>query len=436
MYQTWLKMGLDKGIQDLEIYATKNRSLKLSVYQNKLDQHVQSEVSSVTIRGIYDNKLSTVRFENMALENVDKMLNQLIENAKALTVVEPAIIFEGSPTYPKVEENHFDFKQVPVIDKINLIKSLEAGLLKGEFVSQVQTAQYQENESQTVIVNSKGLNLKRTNAFAYAYAIGVFKKDESDIQTAYDMKLVKSFDEFNVKEMVSNTLKIGQSKLGGKSIPTKSYPVIFDHDMFADILNVFSNIFSGEAAFRNMTSLKNKVGEKIMDSKINLVNDPLHESAYFKYAFDDEGVASERRYVVKDGVFTGFNHNLKTAKIFNTQPTGNGFGGGISMANFVLEPGNTSLEDMIKGVEDGILITDLIGLHAGVKTISGEFSLQAAGQRIEKGQLTHAVKMIVVSGNFFEMMNHIVTIGSDLKFSLSGVGSPSVLVESLMISGE
>lgn len=436
MYQTWLQMGLDKGITDLEIYAVKNRSLKLSVYQNKLDQHVQSQVSSVTIRGIYQNKLSTVRFENMDLAHVEKMLDQLIENAKALTVVEPAIIFEGSPSYPVVEEDRFDFTSIPVIDKINLIKALEQGILKGEYVAQVQTAQYQEIESVTTLVNSKGLNLSRNQSYAYAYAVGVFKKDESDIQTAYDIKLAKKFSDFDVDEMIQSTLKMGSAKLGGKSIPTKAYPVIFDHDMFADILNVFSSIFSGEAAFRNMTALKTKVGEKIFDSKINLVNDPLHEGAYFKAPFDDEGVACAKRYVVKDGVFTGFNHNLKTAKIFNTEPTGNGFGGGVQMANFVLEPGTTSLDEMIQGIESGVIITDLIGLHAGVKTISGEFSLQAAGQMIENGKITHPVKMIVVSGNFFDMMNHIVTIGNDLKFNLSGVGSPSVLVESLMISGE
>lgn len=436
MYQSWLKLGLDKGITDLEIYAVKNRSLKLSVYQNKLDQHVQSEVESVTIRGIYQNKLSTVRFENLSLENVDHMLNQLIENAKALTVVEPAIIFEGSKPYPVVEEDKFDFSAVPVIDKINLLKKLEQGLLKNPAVSQVQTTQYQEVASVTTLVNSKGLNLSRTQSYAYAYAIGVFKKDESDIQTAYDIKLAKKFEDFNVDQMIQTTLDMGLAKLGGKSIPTKTYPVIFNNEMFSDILNVFSSIFSGEAAYRNITPLKDKVGKPIFDSKINLVNDPLHQDAFFKVPFDDEGVACQQRYVVKDGVFTGFNHNLKTAKIFNTEPTGNGFGGSIQMSNFVLQPGNTSLEDMIKGVEDGVLITDLIGLHAGVKTISGEFSLQAAGQKIENGKIVRAVKMIVVSGNFFEMMNHIVTLGSDLKFNLSGVASPSVLVESLVISGE
>jgi PmbA protein len=436
MYTNWIKLGLSKGITDLEIYAVKNRSLKLSVYQNKLDQHVQSQVESVTIRGIYQNKLSTVRFENLSDTNVSKMLDQLIENAKALTVVEPAIIYEGSPSYPEVHEELFDFQSVPVIDKINLLKSLEQHILVCPDVSQVQTTMYQEIEAKTALVNSKGLNLSRHQSYAYAYAIGVFKRGEADIQTAYDIKLAKKFSEFNPTEMAKTTIDLGVAKLGGKTIKTGSYPVVFNNEMFSDMLNVFSSIFSGEAAFRNMTPLKTKVGEKIFDSKVNLVNDPLHQDAFFKLPFDDEGVACQKRHVIKDGVFTGFNHSLKTAKIFNTAPTGNSFGSSIQMANFVLEPGTKGFEELIKDIEDGVLITDLVGLHAGVKTVSGEFSLQAAGQKIEHGKIAFPVKMIVVSGNFFDMMNHVVGIGNDLKFNLSGVASPSVHIESLMIGGE
>jgi PmbA protein len=436
MYTNWIKLGLSKGITDLEIYAVKNRSLKLSVYQNKLDQHVQSQVEYVTIRGIYQNKLSTVRFENLSDTNVSKMLDQLIENAKALTVVEPAIIYEGSPSYPEVHEELFDFQSVPVIDKINLLKNLEQNILACPDVSQVQTTMYQEVEAKTALVNSKGLNLSRHQSYAYAYAIGVFKRGEADIQTAYDIKLAKKFSEFNPTEMAKTTIDLGVAKLGGKTIKTGSYPVVFNNEMFSDMLNVFSSIFSGEAAFRNMTPLKTKVGEKIFDSKVNLVNDPLHQDAFFKLPFDDEGVACQKRHVIKDGVFTGFNHSLKTAKIFNTAPTGNSFGSSIQMANFVLEPGTKGFEELIKDIEDGVLITDLVGLHAGVKTVSGEFSLQAAGQKIEHGKIAFPVKMIVVSGNFFDMMNHVVGIGSDLKFNLSGVASPSVHIESLMIGGE
>ena len=435
MYQEWIDLGLSKGITDLQVFSVRNKSLKLSVYQGKLDQHVVSDVESVTVRGIYNNKLSTVRFENFSNLNVSKMLNQLIENAKALTVVEPAIIYAGSKSYPEVKDELFDFGSVPVIEKIDMLKKLEQHILDNEFVTQVQSTMYQELDTKTTLVNSKGLHLERHNTYAYAYAIGVFQKGE-DIKTAYDIKLAKKFSEFNAKEMAETTIKQGVSKLGGISIKTGSYPVVFSNEMFADVLDVFTSIFSGEAAYRNLTPLKDKVGKQIAGTHINLIDDPLHPDAYFKNPFDDEGVACQKRYVVKNGVFTGFNHSLKTASIFKEEPTGNGFNGGISTTNFYIEPTLTSFDKLIIDIKDGVYITDLVGLHAGVKVVSGEFSLQASGFKIVNGKIDHPVKMIVVSGNFFEALNHVTGIGSDFKFNLSGIGSPSVYIESLMIGGE
>ncbi len=435
MYQKWIELGIKKGITDLEVFAVRNKSLKLSVYQNKLDQHVISDVESITIRGIYDDKLSTVRFEHLDDDKVDQMLDLLIENAKALTVKEPAIIYEGSKTYPEVKDELFDFSSVDVKDKITLLKNIESGILEDKNVKQVQSTIYQEIDTETKLVNSKGLNLSRHNTYAYAYAIGVFEKDD-DVKTAYDIKLAKSFSEFDSNEIIQKTLEKGIAKLGGQSVTSDSYPVVFSNEMFADILEVFTSIFSGEAAFRNLTSLKDKVGQRIADSRVNFIDDPLFEDAYFKMPFDDEGVACKKRYVVENGVFKGFNHSLKTAKIFNEQATGNSFGGGISTTNFYLEPSSISFDEMIKDITNGIYITDLVGLHAGVKTVSGEFSLQAGGFRIINGKITTPVKMIVVSGNYFDMLNDIEQFANDLKLNLSGVGSPSVYIKQLVIGGE
>lgn len=435
MYNDWIELGKKKGLSELEIFAVRNKSLSLTVYQGKLDSHVQSDVEQVTLRGIYEGKLSVVRFENLSTKHVEHMIERLIDNAKALTVSEPAIIFEGSPSYPEVKEERFDFGSVPVTTKIEMLKTLEKTILDHPSVTQVQNATYQEIDTKTTLINSKGLHLTKQNTYAYAYAIGVFKQDD-DIKTAYDVKLVKNFNEFNAKEMAETTIKQGVAKLGGKSISTKAYPTVFSNEQFSGILRAFTSIFSGEAAYRNLTSLKDKVGTKIFGDNITLTDDPINEKSHFKIPFDDEGVACSRRDVVKNGVFQGFNHNLKTSSIFKQEPTGNGFNGGISPTNLYLEPTDLAFEDLIKDIEDGVYITDLVGLHAGVKAISGEFSLQASGQKITNGKLDHAVKMIIVSGNFFEMMNHVKGIANDLKFELSGIGSPSVYIESLMIGGE
>ena len=435
MFKKWLELGLKKGITDLEIFSTQSKSLKLSFYEGKVDQNVVSNVSSVSIRGVYDDKLARVYFENLSDDNAEIYLDALIENAKAISVKEPAIIYEGSDKYPEVDEIPFDFSSVPMAKKIDLVKTLESEVLKNEFVSQLETTVYQEVASKTVLVNSKGLNLEKENTYAYVYAIGVFKKDD-DIKTAFEIKLVKDFNDIDPIALADKTIKAGVAKLGGKAIKSGSYPVVFKQNMFANLLGAFSSTFSGESAYRNLTQLKDKVGEEVAVPSFNLVDDPLTDKALFKTPFDDEGVACSKKYFIKDGVFKGFMHNLKTAAIFNEAPTGHGFRGGISSTNLYVEPGTKSFDEMIKDIADGVYITDLVGLHAGVNAVSGEFSAQAGGFKIKDGKIDHPIKMIVVSGNFYKMIKNIHSMDKELEFTTSFIGSPNVYIKELMIGGE
>jgi PmbA protein len=434
-HQSWIEKGIQKGLEDLQVYASRDKSLKLSMYQGRIDQYVQSDVEKVTLRGIYKDKITSVNFENTTETSIDEMLDRLIQNASALTAVEPAVIYAGSENYPEVDTRLFDFTQVPAEKKIKLVTELEAKILNQKFVKQVQTTIYQETANTTTIVNSKGLNLTRSSSFAYAYAVGVFEKDE-DIKTAYEIELVKTFDAFNVDEMAARTLEKGWAKLGGTSVASKAYPVVFSNEMFGNLLAAFTGLFSGESAYRNLTPLKDKVNQSIAIEDFDLIDDPLHKDAYFQVPFDDEGVAAFEMPLIEKGVFKGFMHDLKTAAIFNEKPNGHSFSGRISPSNLYVKPSKTSFEKLISPIKEGIYITELAGIHSGVKAVSGEFSLQAGGFKIVNGEVTSPVKMIVLSGNFFTLLKTIEGLGSDLKFGLNGIGSPSVYVASLAIGGE
>jgi PmbA protein len=435
MFKKWIEIGLQKGFTDVEIFSSRSKSLSIEVYQGKVENLTTSDVEKAKIRAVYDEKLVTYVLEDLSTKAVDAAFELLKQNAEALTVKEPAIIFEGSPTYPVVKENTFDFDAVPITDKIAYLVDLEKNILANEFVKQVDGANYSESYGETTLINSKGLNLTKKHNFSYAYAIGIFEKN-GDIKTGYDVKLVKSFDEYDAQADGQKTIENGLSKLDGKSIKTKKYETVFSNKKFGEMLSVFSGLFSGEAAYRKLTALKDKKGEKIAVDGFNLWDDPLNELAPFQNSFDDEGVASNPKKVIDNGVFTGFLHSLKTAKLFNETPTGNAFGGGISPAGLYLAPGEKDFDTLIQDIKEGFYVTDLVGLHAGVNSTNGNFSLQAGGVLIKDGQLDHPVKMVVLSGNWFDLLLNIKAIGSDLKFDVSGIGSPSVHVGELMVSGE
>src|SRR5690606_14245262 len=400
----------------------------------KVESYSNSDVTTARIKGIYDEKLVSASVENLTDEAIELVFDRLIQNAKALTVKEPAIIFEGSKSYPEVKDNEFDFDKVPVEKKIAYLVELEKEVLKNEFVKQVESSVYQEEFGSTTIVNSKGLNLTKKHNFAYSLAYSIFEKD-GDIKTGYDIKLIKSFDELDPVKDANTTIQDGVRKLDGKSLKTGSYDVVFNNKRFSDMLAVYSSLFSGEAAYRKMTALKDKKGEVIANPAVTIWDNSLHELSPFKNSFDDEGVAANPKKVVDAGVFTGFLHSLRTAALFNEAPTGNAFGGGISPAGLYLEPGKLSFDEVLAPINEGFFVTDLVGLHAGVNTTSGDFSLQAAGVAIKDGKLDHAVKMVVLSGNWFDVLKNINRVGNDLQFQTSGYGSPTVYVGKLVVAG-
>ena len=189
--------------------------------------------------------------------------------------------------------------------------------------------------------------------------------------------------------------------------------------------------------------MKDKLGERIANPCISIIDDPFEEDN--PRAFDAEGTPSVKTVVVEDGILKSFLHNLKTARKASVASTSNaGRAGvaspvGVSPSNFFIAKGEKSYDALVSELDSGIVVTELGGLHSGLDPVSGDFSLIAKGLLVEQGSVIRSVDQITCAGNFLSLMNSVIAAGSDLRFGFPGggrVGSPSLLVEKLMISGK
>ena len=210
----------------------------------------------------------------------------------------------------------------------------------------------------------------------------------------------------------------------------------------SSILETFTSPFNADVAQKGMSLLKGKEGEIIASDKVTIIDNPLMKDGLASVGFDDEGVATYKKEIIKDGKLITLMHNLKTAYKQGVKTTGNGFKASysspvsISPTNFYIEPGTKSLEELFKGVNDGLYITEVGGLHAGANSVSGDFSLVCKGFLIEEGNKGKPVEEITVAGNFFNLLKDIEEVGADLKFPMSSVGSPSVIIRELSVAGK
>ncbi|AFS77756.1 TldD/PmbA family protein [Gottschalkia acidurici 9a] len=436
--------GKEAGFEDMEVYFQSNNSFNLKIFEGEIVNYSISDEQGLSFRGIYNQKMGYSYTEKVDETSVDMLIKEAKANATIIDSDDEEFIYEGSKEYKEVNNYNKALEDISNEEKIKLAFELEKEALSlDKRVEAVDPCIFSESSSESIVINSKGLRLEDKSNLAFAY-LGVKVKDGEDIKTSAKYAISNDFNKFDTKTLAKGAVDEAVSMLGAKPVKSGQYEIILRNDISANILEAFSSIFSAEAVQKDLSLLKGKIGEKIANNLITIVDDPFLKDGIASTGFDSEGVATKHKKLIDGGVLKTFLHSLKTAKKDGVEPTGNGFKGykssiSISPTNMYIENGDTKLEDMIRSIDRGLLIVDVQGLHSGLNTISGDFSLSAYGFLIEGGRVLRPVNQITIAGNYFEVLNDVEIVGSDLEFALPGagyIGSPSLKIKKLSVAGE
>ena len=212
-------------------------------------------------------------------------------------------------------------------------------------------------------------------------------------------------------------------------MPTCQVPVIYEAPIASSLLSHFISAISGGALYRKASFLLDHLGKQIFPDFVRIHEQPLLMGAMGSASFDSEGVATTARDIVKDGILQGYVLGSYSARRLKMETTGNA--GGVH--NLTIEPGEQGLEDMIKNIGKGFLVTELIGF--GINGVTGDYSRGAAGLWIENGEIAHPVEEVTVAGNLRDIFRNIVLVGKDIDVRRS-TRCGSILVDGLTIAGE
>ena len=432
----------EEGFSEYEVYYVDRESLSISVYKEEVEKYNLNNSAGLSFRGKFGDRIGYSYTEILDEDAIEMLVKKAKENVLAIENNDIQFIYEGDKEYKEISTYHEELEDIPADKLINIAISMEKEAKK--YCNKVESfsgCSVSYSSGKYGIINSKGLNLSNKSNLLTAYVVPIVK----DLDKMYDgcgYVVAKSLNDVKPDKIAKMGVDEALSKIGGTSIASGNYKVIINNEAMVSLLSTFAGIFSGEAVQKGLSLLKDKEGEIIAADIVNLVDDPHLEDGLASVSFDDEGVATLKTYLIKNGKLNSLLHNLKTANKAGVKSTGNGFKSSyaspisVSPTNFYIEPGINSLEEMTKKINKGLIITDFAGLHSGANSITGDFSLAAKGFYIEDGIKTHPVEQITVAGNFFTLLNNIEEIGSDLKFPMSSVGSPSIVIKELSIAGE
>ena len=279
---------------------------------------------------------------------------------------------------------------------------------------------YGERSKQTMSAMLSG-NLVRGEDFLQAYAYEVTR----DRAPNYEQILQKLIQKYQNAEQTA-------------TINSGSLPVLFTPSAVASTMGrMFGTIFSGQSVVQKASPLADKLGEKICDERITVYEDPgLGVGAC---AFDDEGTPTSKKELIARGVVKQFYWDRRWAARQGIESSGNGFRGGISrpnpsLVNVCLMGGNSSVEDLIAGIEEGIIVDQVLGAGQS-NVLAGEFSVNVGlGYKVEQGKIVGRIKNTMVAGNIFEAFSNLVDLSDRPEWVGSSSYVPYILISQLGVA--
>lgn len=431
-----------EGLECAEAYVVANESFECKAAQGQITDYAVNDTRGIGFRGMVNGKIGYAATEALDEEAIAALIKGVKESAAFSEDDSGASIYEGEKEYPSVNAYSAAVSDLSAQQKLDMCLEMEQKALAfDQRITSVPYCIVGTGSGSVRLVNTFGLDVSYQKSQCVAFLAPIAKEGER-VSMGESMRCGADFKGVDAAELAKEAGEKAIFALNGKPVKSGNYRVVFKNETMASLLGTFSGIFSAENAQEGMSLLNGKEGEAIAAQTVTLMDDPLRSGGLNSKPFDAEGVACRTKAVIEQGVLKTLLHNRKTAKKQGIASTGNagkaGYAGTIRVAptNFFFKPGEKTLSELQAELDDGLVITELEGLHSGANAVSGDFSLPAKGYTVKAGIKTAPVEQITVAGNFYTLLKNIRAVGSDLVFPGGGIGSPSVDAGEMSIAGE
>jgi PmbA protein len=426
------------GADAADAVAVDARSRGVSWREGKLEDVEGSEGEDIGLRVMIGHKQAIVSTSDRR----DASLKALVERTIAMAKAVPDDDYCGLAPEDRLHKGTFaeldlyDAREVSADELADLAREAEDATRAVKGVTNSSGA--------GASASSWAISLVTSHGFAGHYQGSSFSISSSAVagegtcmERDYEFTSARHFSDLKSPEWVGREAgERAVKRLSPTRMPSGKLPVIFAPRVANSMLGHFAGAINGTSVARGSSFLKDKMGEAVFAPGITVSDDPLRVRGLQSKLFDGEGVAVGKQHLVEDGVLKTWLLNAATAKQLGLEVTGHASRGtssppGISTSNLYLEPGSQSPEELMADINDGLYVTELIGM--GVNGVTGDYSRGAAGFRIRDGQLEGAVSEITIASNLKEMFRHLVP-ASDLEFRY-GTNSPTIRIDGMMIAG-
>ena len=434
--------GWARDGEQVEAYVTRGRETDVRVHDGGIEQLSTADSEGVGIRVIADHRQGFAWGGSLDPEVVEEALAEARDNATFATPDEflGLAVPDGVPA-PDVDPYDEALVSFDTNAKIDLAMELERATRAADpRIRAIEAADYGDGLAESAIATSTGLSVwsRRT---VVALSTSVMAGEGDDTQTGFGVCFGRSPADVDVERAAHDAVKRATRMLGATKPASARLTVVLEPFVTAAFVSVLASTLNGEAVLKGRSFFGDRLGEEVSAPFVTLVDDASDPAASGAGRYDAEGLASRRTALIEDGVLRSFLYNTHAARRAGTASTGSavraGFksGPGCGARAISLAPGDRSQGQLIEGIELGLLVQSVSGLHSGVNPVSGDFSVGAEGLMIRHGALAEPVREITISSTIQRMLKGVLAVGDDLEWNYGPAAHVTLAMADLSMSG-
>jgi len=422
---------LQAQADQVEVAHMQSESTKVSYEANKLKSSQVEETRGTAVRVVKDGRLGFAASSDESA--IAKLVSNALESAAYGDKV--PIVFPAAQIAPQVTTYDQTITALPIPRLVEIGQEILDFILQIEPEARLNVEL--ERGVQHLSVRNQAGAAVAVQRSPLSISVEIDRVQGDDVLIMYSLSGTTVWEE----DYMAFVRRLGEKlKLAMKSATIRSgrMPVLFSPTGALVLGFPLMLGLNGKSVYTGISPMAGKIGEKLFDDKLTVVDDATIDGKFGSASYDDEGVAHRRHVLVERGVLKGFFYDLKTAAQSGVESTGNGERGlfnppGPSPSNLLFAAGETPLAEMIAGLDEGLLVEDVLGMGQG-NVISGAFSNPLSlAFKIEKGEIVGRVKDVSIAGNIYDLLKSVAAVSRETEWVFNNFNLPYVLLPDMNV---
>ena len=426
------------GADEAEVSVVDGYEFNVDVRKGRIEALIEAGSRSAGLRVIKDKKTAYASSSDLDRATLRRLIRNAVRRAELGNPDEFAGL--APPAKERIEPAPLSLYDpaITALDsrtKIALARETERIALVDKRITNSYGATFATNEIRSVLALTNGFVGEYEQTYC-GLGVGLQAGDtDHRVEDSWSSSKRHFKDLESPEEVARKAVERTVRQLDPRKIKTQNVPVIFEPTQTAWLLGFLFGCITGTAVYQKTTFLEGRLGQRIGNERVTVVDDALIPGALGSHPFDSDGLPCRRTVVIDKGVLQSYLCNYYAARKLGLESTGSADGSGVGPANFYLQPGPgaPTPEDMVAGTKTGLLLIRTLG-H-GLNSVTGDISRGAFGLWIEDGRIAYPVTEITIAGNLGRILETIEAVGRDLEF-LGPITGPTVKVAEMTVAGQ